>query len=99
MGGEPPVSIQCDELLTTEHILVSLSDLIEARKQHFTVQSLKVLFMGISLNCIFDYLKKINILESYKKKIFLGVDFLFLLFLLLVLSTFHVSFQLMMCWF
>lgn len=46
--------IPCDELLSTEHIIVLFfcgSDLIEARERHFTSRSVRVQFMGVSLDC------------------------------------------------
>ena len=45
-GEEPPMCVGCDELLTIEHILLTCSDLIEIRQNHFTAQSLCVLFLG-----------------------------------------------------
>ena len=51
----------CDELLTLEHILLFGFDLTEARERHFTAQSLGMLFEDISLVCISDYLKEIDI--------------------------------------
>ena len=36
------VCIRCDELLTTEHILLTCLDLIEIRESHITVQSLHI---------------------------------------------------------
>ena len=62
-GEEPPMCIGCDELLTSEHILLTCSDLIEIRESHFTAQSLRVLFQEISLEKIFNFLKDINILD------------------------------------
>ena len=38
-GEQQPVCIGCDELLTIEHILLTCSDLIEIRENHFTAQS------------------------------------------------------------
>ena len=52
-GEEPPVCIGCDELLTTEHILLTCSDLIEIRESHFTAQSLRVFFQDIPPEKIF----------------------------------------------
>ena len=45
---EPPMRIGCDELLTVEHISLTCSDLIGIRENHFTAQSLRVLFQDIS---------------------------------------------------
>ena len=51
-GGEPSVCIPCDELLSTEHIIVLFcSDLIDARERHFTSRSVRVPFVGVSLDC------------------------------------------------
>ena len=50
-----------DELLTTEHILLTCSDLIEIRESHFTAQSLRVLFQDIPPEKIFNFQKEINI--------------------------------------
>ena len=40
-------------------------DLAEARERHFTARSLRMLFEDISLDCISDYLKEIDILKRY----------------------------------
>ena len=48
--------IGCDELLTTEHILLTCSDFIETRESHYSAQSLHILFQGISWE---NYLKAI----------------------------------------
>ena len=64
-GEEPPMCIGCDELLTTEHILLSTSsDFTEIRESHFTAQSLRVLFPEISPEKIFNFLKEINIFRK-----------------------------------
>ena len=52
-GEEPSVCIPCDELLTIEHIIVLFcSDLIEARERRFTSRSVRIPFVGVSLDCI-----------------------------------------------
>ena len=51
--------IGCVELLTTEHILLTCSDLI--RESHFTAPSLRVLFQDIPPEKIFNFLKEINL--------------------------------------
>ena len=67
-GEEPTMCIGCDELLTIQHILLTLfiyftacSDFIEIREYHFTAQSLRVLFREISPEKIFNFLKEFNI--------------------------------------
>ena len=57
--------IRCDELLTTEHILLICSDLTEIRESHITVQSLHMLFQEISPEKILKFLKEINILGKF----------------------------------
>ena len=48
-----------DKRLTIEHILLTCSDFIEIRENHFTAKSLRMLF--ISPEKIFNFLKAINI--------------------------------------
>ena len=69
---EPPMYIECDELLTIEHILLACSDLIEIRESHSTAQSLCVLFQEISPEKVFNFLKEINILGFFKLEITFG---------------------------
>ena len=49
--------IGCDELLTIQHILLTCSSFIDIRQNHFTAQSLLVLFQEISPEKIFNFLK------------------------------------------
>ena len=51
----------CDKRLTIEHILLTCSDFIEIRENHFTAKSLRMLFKDISPEKIFKFLKEINI--------------------------------------
>ena len=53
--------IGCDERLTIEHILLTCSDFIETRENHYTAQSLRVLSEEISVEKIYNYLKAIDI--------------------------------------
>ena len=39
-------------------------DLTESRERYFTARSLRMLFEDISLDCISDYLKEIDIFEK-----------------------------------
>ena len=58
MGEEPPTCFGCDEqILHIEHILLTYSDFIEMRENHFTAQSLHVLFEKNSMEQTFNYLK------------------------------------------
>ena len=59
-GEEPPMCIGCDKLLTVEHILLTCSDFIEIRENHFTAKSLRMLFQDILPEKIFNFLKEIN---------------------------------------
>ena len=60
-GEEPPMCIGCDKRLTIEYILLTCSDFIEIRENHFTAKSLRMLFKDISPEKIFNFLKEINI--------------------------------------
>ena len=60
-GEEPPVCIGYDKRLTIEHILLTCSDFIEIRENHFIAKSLRMLFQDILPEKIFNFLKEINI--------------------------------------
>ena len=61
--------IGCDKRLTIEHFLLTCSDLIEIRESNFTAKSLHMLFQDISPEKIFNFLKEINIFETFKFEI------------------------------
>ena len=50
----------CDVLLAIQHNFLFGSDFIEARKQHFTGRSLRMLFEDVSFDFIVDHLEEIN---------------------------------------
>ena len=67
MGEEPPMCFGCDEqILHIEHILLNYSDFIEMRENHFTAQSVHVLFDFFLVEQTFNYLKAKYFLEEFK---------------------------------
>ena len=64
-GEDPTFCILCNELLSWEHMLLLCSDLIAIREREKKImQSLRLLFRGVSLDSIFDFLKEINVFKK-----------------------------------
>ena len=46
------------------------------RERHFINRSKRMLFKGVSLDCFFDYMKEMNILDRYKLLFHFRSDYL-----------------------
>jgi ribonuclease HI len=57
----PPECYACAELYSIKHILIDCADLIDIRKKHYNVDSLKTLFTDVAPANIFNFLKESNL--------------------------------------
>ena len=63
-GEPPPECYACSEPYSIKHVLIDCADLLEIRKKHYEVDSLKALFQDVAPANIFAFLKEINVYHN-----------------------------------
>ena len=52
----------CNTVLTVKHILIECADLLEVQKKYFEQKSLYSLYLNVSPEIIFDFLRETGVL-------------------------------------